>query len=256
MNDKIDSNESDLSFWWSLLWSLSLTVLLYYINFEVVENALWCTRHHSLSFYFVFAGVFWGFTFFPWSIICYYRLCFLKRWEPSRVRRWILAPPVGLLLLVIICGLIVTPPSSSSRLKYIQKKVLPQNAMNFHSELQDCGILSEKDLYYFEAPSAKIEDLINSLSFKEGSRDYTPWLDFKTCPNPLINAKFFSEGKFRRLFYKWNHVYTYDLMTNASRTQAYLTVTWDNRYLWTIRSLYIICTLGVLSYFFVKNSSN
>lgn len=202
-----------------LLVSFTLVNLGYIID----QTIRW--SDHVIGFYngvvhVIFIGIAWCFWFLPWSLIIF-ALYRWRKWTRFRAL-WVLAPAV-LVLLSILGGLVLNPPTPEWRFKAFAKTELPTNARNLHFDFSGGGVADYNDTYYFETTPEEVDRIIAEMGLRENG-DYGRTEFAYAAISLLPNCPDYSTWEDAKQYLGDMESWRYYLITDASRTKVYIMI--------------------------------
>ncbi len=202
--------------WW-ILFLLSFAIIFFAF---VIDQTLRWTEHYDGFINGLLHGSLCGIAgciiyILPWSLlVCWgYRK---KDWSENR--SFIFLAPSLLILLLILGGLIISPPTAKERFKEDFKIEMPREISALRYKLSGGGIADRIDTFYFRTTPKEIENMIAKMGLAEDASYAKPQVSvisqIPEIPDP-------SSWKAARS-YSWdNESYFITLIVNDSKTEVY-----------------------------------
>lgn len=204
---------------------LLISFALFNLGYIVDQTIRWSDHGQGLInglVHVLFFGMAWCLYMLPWSLMVLglYRW---RKWERFRTQ-WILAPSV-LLVLGMLGGLLVDPPTPSRRFRDFAKIEMPSNVRNLRYQLKGGGIADYSDTYYFETTPEEVERIIAGMSLDEDKfygREGLTLTSIKKLPDCPDFSMWKGARKYKGSDETMN--WFYELITDDSRTKVYMRI--------------------------------
>lgn len=148
-------------------------------------------------------------------------ICHRNNKDMKRRNQWLMTP-AWLVVILILAGLIFSPPAAEKRFERSMGSRIPDDAKHFSAELIGGGMYDRRDTFYFETTPGEVDRLIREArlleadSFTEDnvSRIFKPLANdsmLKSLEKPAL-FKLFEGNRFRYLF------------TDSSKTRVFVSI--------------------------------
>jgi hypothetical protein len=202
--------------------ALLISFMVFNFGFVVDQTFRWSDHLQGFMngvFHIMVYGIAWVVYLVPWSLIIF-GLYKWRKWNRFRTA-WLLIPSI-VISIMIIAGLIVSPPNPEKRFQTFTKVHLPGNIMNLRYHFSGGGLADYSDTYYFQTTPDEIDRLISEMNLSEGNRfkddafipiyPPTDWPSFRDWKNSKLYQAHTDKG------------WSYYLLMNEERNEVYVSI--------------------------------
>jgi len=155
----------------------------------------------------------------PLGLIVFF--CYRNNGDKKRRNQWLMAP-AWLFVILILAGLIFSPPVAEKRFERSMGSRLPDDAKNFSSELIGGGMYDRRDTFYFETTPGEVDRLIRETGLIE--EDSFTEDNVSRIFKPLANHSMFRSLEKPTLFKLFEGSCFRYLITDSSETHVFVSI--------------------------------